>query len=94
MVDGDGERLEEGPEREELLCLVAPDGRERVTFHRRSDGLCHYVVEALAGEADRDIGLDPGSWYPVQFSGLYDNFATARRDAAGGRTWVAEGRVG
>lgn len=90
MVDGGGEHPEERREREERLCLVGPGGRERVTFHRRSDGLWHYVVEVLAGEAHRDMGYTPGSWYPVEFSGLYGDPADARRGAAAGRAWAAE----
>lgn len=90
MVDGGGERLEERPEREEMLCLVGPGGRERVTFHRRSDGLWNYVVEALAGDEDRHIGYIPGHWYPAEFSGLYGDLGEARRGAAAGRAWAAE----
>ncbi len=94
VAPGGGERRDEWPEREEMLCLVSPDGGERVSFHRRSDGLWDYVVEALAAEADRSIGLDPGYWYPAQFSGLHDSLPTARREAAGGRPWVAVGEDG
>lgn len=77
--------------KEEKLCLVSPDGSERVSFYRRSDGLWHYVVEVFAAEEHEDIGYIPGHWYPVHFSGLHDSLATARREAAGGRPWVLEG---
>jgi hypothetical protein len=89
--DGEGERQDEPPEREERLCLISPDGRERISFYRRSDGLWDYVVEVFAGEEHSDMGYIPGYWYPAQFSGLHDSLATARREAAGGRAWVLGG---
>lgn len=82
------------PEGEEKLCLVGPGGRERVTFYRRSDGLWHYRIETFAEEEHRVLGYIPGHWYPLQFSGLHDSLATARREAAGGRRWVGEGGGG
>jgi hypothetical protein len=71
-------------------CLVSPDGRERVTFHRRSDGLWDYVVETFAAQEHSGMGYIPGYWYPAHFSGLHDTLTTARREAAGGRPWVLD----
>lgn len=85
------ERQDARPEREEMACLVGPDGRERLFFYRRSDGLWEYVAETFAADEHSAIGYIPGYWYPAHFSGLHDSLASARREAAAGRPWVAAG---
>lgn len=76
--------------REAALCLHSPDGQERLIFYRRRDGLWEYVREAFTIEHENYVGY----WYPAEFSGLYGRLTEARRDAAAGRAWAAEGEAG
>jgi hypothetical protein len=84
---GGGEAAEAAPEREAALTLLSPDGRERLIFNRRGDGLWTYVREAFHIEPEHALGY----WAPTGFSGLYDGLPEARRDAEAGGEWAVEG---
>jgi hypothetical protein len=84
--DPGGEALREEAER-----LVSPDGRQRLIFYRRRDGLWEFVLENFHIDDIPEYNHHLEYWHPLGSAGLYDSLATARREASAAYPWAIPG---
>ena len=75
--------------REEVETILAPDGRERVTFYRPPDGHYEYSFDKFYVDDVPEYQHHMEYWAPVDFSGVYDRIATAKHEASAAHPWVA-----
>jgi hypothetical protein len=79
---------------EPIEHIPSPDGRTRVTIHRRTDGRYAYSLDRLHEDDVPEYAHRMTYWSSFPGSGLYDSAATARREAAAEYPWVGDSEAG
>jgi hypothetical protein len=69
--------------------ILAPDGRTRVTIHRRTDGFFECSLDKFHIDDLPEYDHHLEYWATSHKWGIYDTAATARQEAAIEFAWVA-----